>query len=57
MERGSPFNTSAMNTPATTYTDLKNKAKQLLLTGDLERYLRLLRAMHTVANGRRRAFA
>jgi hypothetical protein len=46
-----------MNTPATTYTDLKNKAKQLLLTGDLERYLRLLRAMHTVANGRRRAFA
>ncbi|MCU0318702.1 MAG: hypothetical protein MUE88_01285 [Flavobacteriales bacterium] len=46
-----------MNTPATTYSDLKNKAKQLLLAGDLERYLRLLRTMHTAANGRRPALA
>ncbi|MEZ4757431.1 MAG: hypothetical protein R2817_11445 [Flavobacteriales bacterium] len=46
-----------MNTRANTYTDLKNKAKQLLLAGDLERYLRLLRILQTAANGRRQAMA
>jgi hypothetical protein len=46
-----------MNTPANTYTDLKNKAKQLLLAGDLERYMQLLRALHTAATGHRRALA
>lgn len=46
-----------MNTPANTYSELKNKAKQLLLAGDLERYLRLLRTLQTATNGRRQAMA
>lgn len=57
MGRVVPFNERTMNTPANTYSELKNKAKQLLLAGDLERYLRLLRTLQTATNGRRQAMA
>jgi hypothetical protein len=35
-----------MNTPSTTTCQLRMKARRLLLDGDLERYLRVLRELH-----------
>lgn len=35
-----------MNTPNTLYSTLKRRAKFLLLTGDVERYLHTLRRLH-----------
>jgi hypothetical protein len=39
-------NRTAMLTPKEAYLNLKRQAKRLMLTGDVERYMRTLRALN-----------
>jgi hypothetical protein len=48
---------SAMLTPMTSYLKLKRQAMRLMLTGDVERYMRTLRALNELRLLQRRGIA